>query len=207
MFLFIPKAKEQCSLCNTSFLSENTKSHTHTHTHIHTHTYTHACKPIQLYTWLYTYCMYLFDMLPKTQFMLPPASTLGKRRLVVIWLHSNSEERKEERNRGRNGSFPLPLFSLIPPSLCHIPPFHLPYPSFHLLPILHSPHLPPPPPSPPCHSHNLGRLSYPPEAHFSCHYCFHKSWVKTDIHWCSVHPGRRRSLDCVCFWFWSHPGS
>ena len=35
MFLFIPKAKEQCSLCNTSFLSENTKSHTHTVTHTH----------------------------------------------------------------------------------------------------------------------------------------------------------------------------
>ena len=148
MFLFIPKAKEQCSLCNTSFLSENTKSHTHSHTH----TFTHACKPIQLYTWLYTYRMYLFDMLPKTQFMLPPASTLGKRRLVVIWLHSNSEkERKEESNRGRREEvqrekwkLPLSSFFLIPPSLCHIPPFHLPYPSFHLLPILHSPHLPTP---------------------------------------------------------------
>ena len=97
--------------------------------------------------------MYLFDMLPKTQFMLPPASTLGKRRLVVIWLHSNSEERKEERNRGRKEEvqrekwkLPPSFFFLIPPSLCHIPPFHLPYPSFHLLPILHSPHLPPPPP-------------------------------------------------------------
>ena len=98
--------------------------------------------------------MYLFDMLPKTQFMLPPASTLGKRRLVVIWLHSNSEERKEERNRGRKEEvqrekwkLPPSFFFLIPPSLCHIPPFHLPYPSFHLLPILHSPYLPPHPPA------------------------------------------------------------
>ena len=72
----------------------------------------------------------------------------------MIWLHSNSEERKEERNRGRKEEvkrekwkLPPSSFFLIPPSLCHIPPFHLPYPSFHLLPILHSPHLPPHPPA------------------------------------------------------------
>ena len=68
--------------------------------------------------------MYLFDMLPKTQFMLPPASTLGKRRLVVIWLHSNSEkERKEESNRGRREEVQREKWKLPPSSFFLIPLF------------------------------------------------------------------------------------
>ena len=51
--------------------------------------------------------------------------------------------RGSEEGRGREGeSFPTSSFFVIPPSLSHIPPSRLLFPSFHLLPILHSPPMP-----------------------------------------------------------------